>query len=206
MPARRDVPGPDVAGDGRGVVLAPLVLAALLVVVEHQPAVPAEADVLGRGAEDHDGTPSGDGHLVELGLGAGGEQAARGRVETGRAEVEVLVVGREGEGRLGGRVEGQAPGRSAGRGHDEDVEVPEAVAREGDPLAVVAPHGGRVVGFVRGQRDGRAAGRRNAEEVSLVGEDDRPAVGREGRVTQPGRRRGGILGGGRDGGRGRRGR
>ena len=179
--------GPDVAGDGRGVVLAPLVLAALAVVVEEEPAVAAELGVLGRGAEDLDGAAARGRDLVELGLGAGREEAVRGGVAAGRAEEDGLVVGREGVGELRGRMVGQAPGFAARRGHDEDIEVAVAVAGEGDGLAVAAPDGHEVVGFVHRQGHGDAAVGRDAVEVALVGEDDGLGVRRDGRVAQPGR-------------------
>jgi hypothetical protein len=184
------VPGvvdPDVAGDGRRVALAPLVLAALLVVVDEEAPVAAEAGVLGRRGQDHRRAAAVHGNAVELGLGARRELAVGRRVEARAAEDDGLVVGRERVGKLGGRMEGQAAGRAAGRGHDEDVEVAEPVAGEGDGPAVVAPNGIGVVGVVCRQRDSGAAGGRDAVDVPFVSEGDRLPVGRDGRIAQPGR-------------------
>ena len=176
---------PDVARDGRRVVLAPRVLAALLVVVEQELAVAAELHVLGGRREQLDRAAAGGGHLVELGLRAGREQAVRGGVHARGAEDDGRVVAGEGVGVLGGGVERQPPRLAALGGHDEDVEVAVAVARERDLPAVVAPDGHEVVGLVRGQRDGRAAGGRHPVEVALVGEDDGLAVRRDRRIAQP---------------------
>jgi len=120
-------------------------------------------------------------------VGAGREEAAGRRVQTGRAEEDGRIVGGEGEGKLGRRVRGQPAGRSALGRHDEDVEVAVAVAGEGDGPAVVAPDRHEIVRLVHGQGDGRAAGGRDAVEVALESEDDGSAVGGDGRSPQPGR-------------------
>ena len=176
-------------------VFAPLVLAALFVVVEEGAAVPAHLDVLGRGRQHLEDPAARDRHAVKLGLGAGREKAAGRRVQAGRAEEDGRIVGGEGEGKLGGRVRGQPAGRSALGGHDKNVEIPVAVGGKGDAFAVVTPDRQVIVGFMDGQGDGRSAGRRDAVEVSFIGEGNRPAVGRNGRRPKPGR---GGLGGRRN--------
>ncbi len=84
-----------------------------------------------------------------------------------------------------GGVIGQAPGLPALGRHDEDVEVAEAVGGEGDRSSVVAPDRGVVVGLADRQGEGLAARGRDLIDVALVAEQDRPAVGRDGRIPQP---------------------
>ena len=77
------VNGPDVAGDGGGVVLAPLIFAALAVLIVEGLAVGTEADHLCRCGEYLLGTAPVGRYLVEFGHRTRGEEGAAGGVLNG---------------------------------------------------------------------------------------------------------------------------
>ncbi len=72
--ARVGVEDPDVARDGRGVVLAQFVLVSLAVFVDHARSVRVVASVERGGGEDHLGRAAVDGDFVEFTQHAAGEE------------------------------------------------------------------------------------------------------------------------------------
>ena len=112
---RLQIVDPDVAGHGRGVVLAPLALVALLVVVDDLAAGRIDRGRDGRLGHDEGRLAAGDRDAVELRKGAHGELDVGRRVLTRRAEEDALVVRRKAAGEVGRGVIGQAPGLPAHR-------------------------------------------------------------------------------------------
>ena len=133
---------PDVAGDGRCMVLAPFVFKAFAVLVEEGTVgLWQEVNHFGRRGQYLFGTSACCGNGIKFGHGRGGEEGTRSRVLKGGVEVDFLAVGREGGGYFGSRVIGQSFGTSAVGGHYEYIHIAIAVAGKGDLLAVGRPYG-----------------------------------------------------------------
>ena len=118
-------------------------------------------------------------------------QRGRGKLDVGprvaalRGEEHVFAVGRE-VARIIRRGVGRDADRfAAGRRHDEHVEVPMAIRREGDLLPVVRPDRHEIVRVVDRQRRGLAALGRDEVDVAAIGEGDLFSIRRDGRITQP---------------------
>jgi hypothetical protein len=182
---RFPVPDPDVPGDGRGLVFPPLVLPALLVMVEDKVSICAWSNVFRRDGEELDGSSPIHRDLIELGEVARGELPVPMVVQAGRPEDHVGPVGGEGEGGLVRRMPGQPPGLPAPGGNQEDIEVAVPIRGEGDPLPIGAPHRAIVMSRVGGESHRLPAPGRHPPEVSLVGEGNRAPVGRDGGVAEP---------------------
>ena len=132
MTAGRCVVEPDVACDGRRVVLAPFILETFAVLIEEACTAFVVADHFGRCGEHLRDASVADGHTVEFCQRTCREEGARGGVLDGGIEQDVSPVGREGCGQFGRRIERELPGRSAFGRHEEDVELAVAVAGEGE--------------------------------------------------------------------------
>jgi len=124
---RLEVVEPDVAGHRRGMVLAPAVLVALDVMVDQAAPGRIRGGVERRHRQRHVDAAPGHRDTVELGHGPGGELDVGGGLLPSGREQHRPVVGGEGAGHFGGRMEGEAPGLAAGGRHHEHVEVAVAV-------------------------------------------------------------------------------
>lgn len=130
--------------------------------------------------------PSGGRYRVQFRLGAVGKLPVGRVVLPDAAEEDGAVLVGEGIRSFVVAVESQPSSATAPGRHGIDVEVPVAVAGEGEPAAVGAPYGHVVVGVVEGELGGVASGGGHGVEVTLVGEGDGGAVGGDGWVAEPG--------------------
>ena len=183
---------PDVARYRRGVMLAPRVFVALAVVVEDT-AVGREADVKHRLRLKQLGTAAVNRYLIELRIGALRHLTVRSGRHDSRAE-DNRVVGQERIGNLHPAPRRDPLGRAALYRHHINVTAPLAVAHKRDTAAVRTPYRPRVVGAVGGQLTRRTAFHRHHIEVALVTESNLFAVRRYGRIAEPQRRGGRLLG------------
>ncbi len=174
---------PDVAGDGRGVVLAPFVLVALAVVVEYL-SLGVDADVLHGQCGVELGPSALHAHLVHLRELAAGEEVALCRGHDVGGEEHMVVV-LEGDGCLRAAVGGESGGGAAVGWNDVHVHAALAGGGEGDLGAVGTPHGVGVVGGVGGQLTCLSARGGHAVDVALVGEGDSGTVGGNGGIAHP---------------------
>lgn len=176
---------PEIARDGRGVVLAVLVFAAFFIVVIYGLAVFGHPGVLS-GHGEQLGYPAAVGRdAVQLGLRAVGVLAVLHVVLPQRAEDDGFAVGGKAVRYLLIGMKGEAARLASGGGHREDVEVAVALGGEGELFAVFAPGSHVIVAVVEGQLGCRAASCRYFIEVAFVGECNLATVGRNGRVAQP---------------------
>lgn len=179
-----EVAEPDVARDGRLMVLAPRVFIPLHVVVKQAVALRTEREALhGEGGVEL-GASAVETDAVNLRELPRGELAVHAvGLDAGR--VEDAAVGRDCLRIFGGRMGGQPAGDAAVAAHGVDTEVAVAVGGEDDLSAVGRPHGARVVGRVGGQLHGASTFGGYGVDVALVGEGDGFPVGGDGRVAHP---------------------
>jgi len=93
--ARRQIEHPDIAGEGGHIALAFCALIGAFLAIGDAGAVRAPARLIGRYGGDHARHAAGDGDLVKLGQGTGGEIAGLGRRAARRAEQNALAVRRK---------------------------------------------------------------------------------------------------------------
>jgi hypothetical protein len=84
-------------------------------------------------------------------------------------------------------MKGQPFGFSALRGYQENVKVPKPVTGECDPFSIITPYGHKIMRLMLGKHDGRSSTACYFIEITFPGEHDRFSIGRNGRITQPGR-------------------
>ena len=166
-------------------MLAQLILVALAVLVDEAPARTIEAGIQGGRRKHHlRGSPF-DAHAVELRKDARGKERRLHIVHARALEDHAASVGREIGGEIVRRMVRQAHRFTAAGGHDEDVEVAEAVGGESDHRSVARPDGTCFVRRLHGQRYRATARNRNHEEIAAVHEDGVRAVGGDRREAEP---------------------
>ncbi len=185
---------PHIAGHRRGVVLAPLVFKSLDILIQKLPAARQPAHRARRGAQHLTRCAAAGRHAVQLGHAARGKERAGGRVLYRCREEHRAAVGRPGLGGLGGGVEGDALGSTAGRVDHVDVEVAVQIRRIRQPAAVGAPHGRGLISRPGGHAGGLATGDRHCVYVAAIAEGNGASVGRNLGVAHP-QRSGGHSGG-----------
>ncbi len=185
MLSRREVVTPNIPRNGRGMMFAPDVFAALLVLIEERLAVARETYRFGGGGEHTLGASALDAHGVELAHRAFGEQRAGGGVGDRRAVIDLTAVGRERIGHLGGRMGRESGRRPARSGHREDVEIAEAVAGVRHGFRIGRPYGSIIVTLVGGEASCLAARGGDGIDTALIGESHGATVGRNGRIAHP---------------------
>ena len=135
--ARGGVIAPDVARDGRRVVLAPFVFETLAILVEEgTQAVVQKTNHFSRCAQYLLCPSACNRHGIELRHGRGGEKSARGGILQGSVEIDLLTIRRKSRGHFGSRVIGEASRASAIGGHHIDVHIAFTVAGESYLTAV----------------------------------------------------------------------
>ena len=166
---------PDVACDGRGVVLAPLVLRSLLVVIEHV-ALAVDAGRFQRELRIELGAAAIDADAIDLREIAIGEEDALGRGHNLRLEEHMVVV-EEGHGGLRSAAGGEPVGRPTLAWHDPHVATSLTCRHEGYVLTVGTPHGITVVGGMGGELLGLSSGYGHGPNVALIGKGNLATVG-----------------------------
>ncbi len=180
---------PDVAGHGRCVMFSPVALVAFVIVEEDLVARRAHRGVQRRRRQHDRHPPSGHRDGVQLTHAAGGKLHVGGQVLPRGAEEHGAVVGRERARDFTRGVIRQPLRLAAVRRHDEHVEIAVPIGGERHRLPIVAPHRCELVRLAEGQRNRIAARRRHRPDVTLVLEEQGLAVGRNGWIPQPQRRR-----------------
>ena len=176
---------PDVASHRRGVVLAPLVLKALAVVIEHGVAVAAEADIFGGSGEHLHGATAFYAHLIQFAQSTCREQSTLGGVLNYCAEIHILAVGRESCRHFSCRIGGQALGAASLRGHYIDIEVALTVACKSYLGAVGTPLWITLITVLRSQPYGCSACSCHFPDIAFIAESYFLAVRRYFCLTQP---------------------
>ena len=143
---------PDVAGDGRGVMLAEGVLVALDVVIEDITTA-VDAQVLHGQGREQAGPATADAHLINLGERAVGKQDGLGRGHIGSLEQHGSIV-EEGQRCLVATVGGETTGRATILVDNIHVKAAFTGRRKCDALSVGAPHGISIIGRIGGQLTG----------------------------------------------------
>ena len=176
---------PDFARHTAGVVLAPGVLHALLVLIDHEASLAVPFELLGRCAQHLCRASAGDRHFIDLGKPRAGKEHTAGRILDCGRKIDIFTVGAESPRQLAGRVGGQTRGCTTCRGHDIDIKVALSVAGEGQITSVSTPHGVHLIARLCGELHGVSAVCRHFVDVALVAESDFLSVGRDGRIAHP---------------------
>ena len=185
MLTRLHVIAPDVARHRRSVMLAPLILHALLVLIDHGIAVARETNHLGRAGQHHCRFATCSRHAVKLCEACAGEHGAFCRVLDGSREIHELAIGTVGPWRLCRRVIGELLGCATLCRHHVEVEIALAVAGKCYLLAIGAPYGVALIRVLRCQLHSCSATGFHFVDVALVAEDYLLSVGRNLYISQP---------------------
>ena len=87
-----------------------------------------------------------------------------------------------------GAVMGEPGGRPTGSRHLVQIEIAITVRSENNGLSIGAPNRHKIVCFVQGKRNRCATTSRNSVQVAFIRKNNGVAIGRNGRITHPGRR------------------